>query len=148
MYETNSIYFEPKPDSKLDPNGYENLNLNIDEYFVGYLNKMKHYNRKNRENETRVSFDFRVRRGGWSRRKEEEEEESEVSGHSPTKKLSMLRGGYALLYSSYIIQNKKMTRGRVGVFVPMPGFWLDDRGNFLDDPEGDHIPALFRMTFH
>ena len=94
MYETNSIYFEPKPDSKLDPNDYENLNINIDEYFVGYLNKMRHYNRKNQENETRVSFDFRVRRGGWSRRKEEEEEESEVSGHSPTKKLKYVAGDY------------------------------------------------------
>lgn len=87
MYETNSIYFEPKPDSILDPNDYENLNLNIDEYFVGYLNKMRHYNRKNQENETRVSFDFRVRKG--------REEQSDVRGrHSPTKKLKYVAGDY------------------------------------------------------
>ena len=66
MHNTNSIYFEPNPNSNLHPNEYIKLNLNIDEYFVGYLNKMKHYNRKSQENESRVSLDFRVRRGSGS----------------------------------------------------------------------------------
>lgn len=88
MHNTNSIYFEPNPNSNLHPNEYMKLNLNIDEYFVGYLNKMKHYNRKSQENESRVSLDFRVRRGSSS------SHDAKKNGYSPTKKCKYVAGDY------------------------------------------------------
>lgn len=60
MYETNSIYFEPEPDSGLPPDGYTALTLKACSSCSLYLNKCKHFNRLNQTGNTRVSFDFRV----------------------------------------------------------------------------------------
>jgi hypothetical protein len=85
MHGTNSIYFEPRPNSNIDPKDYESLNLNTSQFFVGYLNKMKHYNRHNQGESTRVSFDFRVKRGVLV---------DEDGRSSPTKNLKFVPGGY------------------------------------------------------
>ena len=59
MYESNSIYFN-NINNELDYNDYNNLKLNKNEYFLGYFNKIFHYNKINNTNNTRVSFDFRI----------------------------------------------------------------------------------------
>jgi hypothetical protein len=60
MFSTNSIYFEPYPNSMIEPRRYNNLCLKSDEFFCGYLNKLLHYNRVNDTNQTRMSLDFRL----------------------------------------------------------------------------------------
>jgi len=60
MYASNSIYYEPTIDSKKDPFEYENVVLNTYQFFEGYFNKLKHCNRINQTNKTRISFDIRV----------------------------------------------------------------------------------------
>jgi hypothetical protein len=60
MFETNSIYYEEYPNSKIDVHNYSNLNLNKCNFFLGYLNKCNHYNKINKTEQTRVSLDFRI----------------------------------------------------------------------------------------
>jgi hypothetical protein len=60
MYDTNSIFYEPYPDSNLSEYNFNNLKLNKNFIFIGNLNKCKHYNKINNTNQTRVSFDFRI----------------------------------------------------------------------------------------
>ena len=60
MFSTNSIYYEPFVDSKINPIEYENLILHTDEFLQAYLNKLKHCNQLNRTDKTRISFDIRV----------------------------------------------------------------------------------------
>ena len=60
MYETNSIYFESIENSNIDYESYNNLRLNENNIAILYLNKWKHYNKINKTNKTRVSFDFRI----------------------------------------------------------------------------------------
>ena len=57
MYDTNSIYYN-NIENSLD--NFNNLKLNQNQYFTGYFNKVLHYNKINKTNKTRVSFDFRV----------------------------------------------------------------------------------------
>jgi len=60
MYDTNSIFYEPYPNSKIKYEDYESMNLEKNNFFCGYLNKCNHYNKINQTKDTRVSLDFRV----------------------------------------------------------------------------------------
>jgi hypothetical protein len=62
MFDTNSIYYEPTEllGDNIDPLHYENLVLNENEYVKAYFNQIKHCNRINQTNKTRISFDIRV----------------------------------------------------------------------------------------
>ena len=60
MFETNSLFHEPHQDSGVHPSNFENLQLNKDEFATAYFNKIKHCNRINKTNKTRISFDIRV----------------------------------------------------------------------------------------
>ena len=60
MFDTNSIYYETTPNSKLNYDKYNNLILKENEFFMGYFNKCNHYNKINKTNITRVSLDFRI----------------------------------------------------------------------------------------
>lgn len=60
MYGTNSIYFEPRIGSKTSSIEFQNLVLSTDQFFQAYFNKIKHCNRINDTNDTRISFDIRV----------------------------------------------------------------------------------------
>lgn len=60
MYDTNSIFYEPEPDSGLDYDDYCNMKLETNQFYMGNLNRCNHYNRINVSGSTRVSFDFRV----------------------------------------------------------------------------------------
>ena len=59
MYDTNSIYFN-NIENTLNYKDYNNLNINKNQIYLGYFNKINHYNRINETNKTRVSFDFRI----------------------------------------------------------------------------------------
>ena len=60
MFETNSVYYEPTVKSDLPTEKYTNLVLKPTEFFQGYLNKQRHYNRINKTGKTRISYDLRV----------------------------------------------------------------------------------------
>jgi hypothetical protein len=60
MFGTNSLFHEPHQDSGVHPSNFENLQLNKDEFATAYFNKIKHCNRINKTNKTRISFDIRV----------------------------------------------------------------------------------------
>jgi hypothetical protein len=60
MFATNSVYYEPYPDSDVAITSYENLVLKPEEFFKAYFNKQRHYNRINQTNKTRISYDLRV----------------------------------------------------------------------------------------
>lgn len=60
MFDTNSVYYEPSVNSDVSISNYENLILSTDQFFKGYLNKQKHYNRLNLTGKTRISYDLRV----------------------------------------------------------------------------------------
>ena len=60
MFESNSIYYEPYPNSMIDVYTYPCMNLKKHNFFMGYLNKCNHYNRINATIQTRVSLDFRI----------------------------------------------------------------------------------------
>jgi len=60
MFDTNSIYFEPKPNSGIKYSEYNNIKLKPIELWYGNLNQCKHYNMINKTNKTRISLDFRV----------------------------------------------------------------------------------------
>ena len=60
MFESNSIYYEPYPNSMIDVHTYPSMNLKKQNFFMGYLNKCNHYNRINTTIQTRVSLDFRI----------------------------------------------------------------------------------------
>lgn len=56
MYDSNSIYYETKIESKK----FINLKMDTSQMFQGYLNQLHHYNKKNTTPHTRMSFDLRV----------------------------------------------------------------------------------------
>jgi len=62
MYGTNSVYYELSHND--GEYNYEYANLTMmqpnNQFFQGYLNKLKHYNRINQTGHTRISFDMRV----------------------------------------------------------------------------------------
>jgi len=60
MYDTNSIFFEESINSNLQYNDYKNLVLNDNQFAFLYLNKWKHYNKINKTNQSRISFDIRI----------------------------------------------------------------------------------------
>ena len=60
MCDTNSIYYEEFPNSSIDVFDYSSINIKKNNFFMGYLNKCKHYNKINRTGQTRVSLDFRI----------------------------------------------------------------------------------------
>jgi hypothetical protein len=60
MFDTNSIYYEPHPNSNIHPLEYNNMVASTNEFVQAYFNKMKHCNRLNKTNKTRISFDIRV----------------------------------------------------------------------------------------
>jgi hypothetical protein len=60
MFGTNTIYFEPYPNSNLDFDKYSNVELNENQFGNYYFNKCLHYNKINKTGKTRISFDFRI----------------------------------------------------------------------------------------
>lgn len=60
MFESNSIYYEPFPNSNIQPTHFENLVLNQNQFLQAYFNQILHCNRINLTNKTRISFDIRV----------------------------------------------------------------------------------------
>jgi hypothetical protein len=60
MFDSNTIQFEKKPNSKISYDQYESLNLIPNCISINYFNKCIHYNKINKTNNTRVSFDFRI----------------------------------------------------------------------------------------
>ena len=60
MFDTNSIYYENHPNSNIEYDSYENIKLHKNNFWIGYLNKCKHYNKINLTDKTRVSMDFRI----------------------------------------------------------------------------------------
>lgn len=60
MFETNSLYYEPFANSNYSTDDYLNLSMNENEYFVGKLNNILHYNKINKTGFTRISLDFRI----------------------------------------------------------------------------------------
>lgn len=60
MYDTNSVYYESYEYSNVDYDDYINLKLSPDNFFEGYLNKCRHYNKINETGKTRLSLDLRI----------------------------------------------------------------------------------------
>ena len=60
MFDSNTIQFEKKPNSKISYDQYESLTLISNCISINYFNKCMHYNKINKTNNTRVSFDFRI----------------------------------------------------------------------------------------
>jgi hypothetical protein len=60
MYDSNSVYFEPQINSNKNFDEYINMKINVDQFFVGKLNKLRHYNKINKTNKTRISLDLRI----------------------------------------------------------------------------------------
>jgi len=60
MFDTNSLYYEIYPNSNIEYGNYENLKLEKNNYWIGYLNQCKHYNKINNTGKTRISMDFRI----------------------------------------------------------------------------------------
>lgn len=60
MFDSNSVYYEPYVKSNINPEKYENLVLNENQFVQGYFNEIKHCNRINKTGKTRISFDVRV----------------------------------------------------------------------------------------
>lgn len=58
MYDTNSLYFENGLDTTFED--FSNLKLDTNEYAQLYLNQLRHYNKINTTNKTRISMDFRI----------------------------------------------------------------------------------------
>lgn len=59
MYDTNSIFIEPNNENSL-VDDYMPVKIKKNNISFHYLNKLKHYNKINKTNKTRVSFDIRV----------------------------------------------------------------------------------------
>lgn len=59
MYDSNSLYIQSDLNNE-DVNSYNPLKLKPGEISFNYLNKYKHYNKINKTNKTRVSFDIRI----------------------------------------------------------------------------------------
>lgn len=60
MMDTNSIYYEPLENSEIKYEDYENLKLSENEFFMVKFNKLKHFNKINKTNKTRISLDLRI----------------------------------------------------------------------------------------
>ena len=60
MFDTNSLYYEIYPNSNIEYGNYENLKLEKNNYWIGYLNQCKNYNKINNTGKTRISMDFRI----------------------------------------------------------------------------------------
>lgn len=60
MFDTNSVYYEKEIGSNIAYEDYSIVTLSKDQYFMGKLNKLKHYNKINSTGQTRVSLDIRV----------------------------------------------------------------------------------------
>jgi hypothetical protein len=60
MFDTNSIYFQQSINSNENLNDFLNLKLNTNQLFMAKFSQIKHYNRINKTNQTRLSLDFRV----------------------------------------------------------------------------------------
>ena len=60
MYDSNSVYYEHVDDEQFQM--YKNLKMlnPTSEFFQGYLNKLRHYNKINQTEHTRISFDVRI----------------------------------------------------------------------------------------
>jgi len=56
MFDTNSLYYE----TEIGSQEYENLQLKQNEFFIGYLSQLNHYNCVNTTGKTRMSLDFRI----------------------------------------------------------------------------------------
>ena len=60
MEGSSSIYYEPTPQSNIHPFQFENLSLETDQFAQAYFNHIRHCNRINKTDKTRISFDIRV----------------------------------------------------------------------------------------
>ena len=60
MYDSNSIYYEPYPESNINVYEYNNMVLSKNYFYMGNLNKCKHYNKINTTSITRISMDLRI----------------------------------------------------------------------------------------
>jgi len=59
MYDTNSIFVEPEK-GDISEKDYKAIEIKENNLSFHYLNKLKHYNKINKTNKTRVSFDIRI----------------------------------------------------------------------------------------
>ena len=60
MFDSNSVYFEPEINSIIKFEDYKNLKIDTNQFFIGKLNQLRHYNKINKTNKTRISLDLRV----------------------------------------------------------------------------------------
>jgi len=61
MFSTNSIFYDPEPDTSMtDPIQFIPMTLETTQFAQAYFNKIRHCNRINNTNQTRISFDIRV----------------------------------------------------------------------------------------
>ena len=60
MFDTNSLYYEPYAQSNCSTEDFLNLTLTTNEYFIGNLNNLLHFNKINATGLTRISLDFRI----------------------------------------------------------------------------------------
>jgi hypothetical protein len=60
MFGSNSIFYEPSINSDIHPTQFENLVLNTNQFAQAYFNKLRHCNKINQTNSTRISFDIRI----------------------------------------------------------------------------------------
>lgn len=90
MFDTNSIYFQHYINSEENLNEYLNLKLKPNDFFMAKFSQMKHYNRVNKTNQTRMSLDFRV----MAYSKYLNNENSQLQSQSITSKKKMIVGEY------------------------------------------------------
>ena len=61
MFSTNSIFYDPDPETSMtDPLQFIPMTLETTQFAQAYFNKIRHCNRINNTNQTRISFDIRV----------------------------------------------------------------------------------------
>lgn len=61
MFDTNSFFYNADTKYMNKPiEEYTNLSIKQHQFFTGYLNQWKHYNKENKTGKTRISFDARI----------------------------------------------------------------------------------------
>jgi hypothetical protein len=60
MFSTNSIYYDPAESDTTDPLQFIPLSLQTTQFAQAYFNQIRHCNRINQTDKTRISFDIRI----------------------------------------------------------------------------------------